>query len=42
MEFIFSCEYIKNTSTNATVLTGHLLNTDRRTPTPERSRGIFT
>ena len=40
VELTPSHKYIKNTLTNDTVLTEHLLNTSRRPQTPERTRKI--
>ena len=40
MEFLSPHSYMKNTSTNGTVLTGHLLNTSKRLWTPKRTRKI--
>ena len=39
-EFISPHKYIKNTSTNGTVLTEHLQNISRRLQTPKRTRKI--
>ena len=38
MEFTSPHKYIKNTSTNGTILTEHLLNTSRRPQTPKRTK----
>lgn len=37
MELASSHKYMKNASTNGTILTAHLLNTSRRPQTPERT-----
>ena len=42
MEFTSPQKYIKNTSTNGTILTDHLLNTSRRPWKPKRTRKIPT
>ena len=42
VELTSSHKYIKNTSTNGTILTEHLLNTGRRPQTPERTRKSST
>ena len=42
VELPSSHKYIKNTSTNGTILTEHLLNTGRRPQTPERTRKSST
>ena len=40
MEFISPHKHIKNTSTNGTILTEHMLNTNRGHQTPKRTRKI--
>ena len=40
IEFIFPHKCIRNTSTNATILTEHQLNTSRGPRTPKRTRKI--
>ena len=40
VEFVSPRKYVKNTSTNETVFTEHLLNISRRLWTPERIRSI--
>ena len=42
MEFTSPHKYIKNTSTNETILTEHLLNTSGEPQTPKRTRKIPT
>ena len=40
LEFTSPHKHIKNTSTNGTILTEHMLNTSRRPRTPKRKRRI--
>ena len=42
MEFSSPHKYVKNTYTDGTLLTEHLLNTSRRPRTPKRARKIST
>ena len=41
VEFTSAHRYIRNKSPNGTILTGHLLDTARKTQKPERSRGYL-